>query len=167
MQLSGRTVLVTGGASGLGAATVDMLVAAGGRAVVIDLNDEGGRAKEASHRGAVRFVKGDVAVEAEVQRAIDVAISDLGGMHGLVNVAGIPAAERVLPKDGVQPLAHFERVIPRAGPLVPDPNPPLSPAAFAHATAPPESGGFGSGTVAAADTLAAPDPVAAATTSAR
>src|SRR5689334_870534 len=111
MQLSGRTVLITGGASGLGGATVDMVVAAGGRVVVLDLNEEGGRAKEAAHRTAVRFVKGDVAVEADVQRAIEAGLTDLGGIHGLVNVAGIPAAERVLPKDGVQPLPHFERVI--------------------------------------------------------
>ena len=111
MQLSGRTVLITGGASGLGGATVDMVVSQGGRVVVLDLNDEGGRAKEAEHRGAVRFVNGDVTDETDVQRAVDVAVADLGGIYGVVNVAGIPAAERVLPKDGVQPLPHFERVI--------------------------------------------------------
>jgi len=111
MQLSGRTILVTGGASGLGGATVDMIVAQGGRAVVLDLNDENGRAKESAHGSAVRFVKGDVTVEAEVQRAIDVAVTKLGGLEGLVNAAGIPAAERVLPREGVQPLANFERVI--------------------------------------------------------
>ena len=111
MQLSGRTILITGGASGLGGATVDMVAAQGARAVVIDVNDDAGRAKESAHGGAVRFVKGDVTVEAEVQRAVDLAVRDLGGVHGLVNAAGIPAAERVLPKDGVQPLPHFERVI--------------------------------------------------------
>jgi NAD(P)-dependent dehydrogenase (short-subunit alcohol dehydrogenase family) len=111
MQLSGRTILITGGASGLGGATVDMVVAEGGRVVAIDLNEEGGRARESSHRGAVRFVKGDVTSEADVQRAIDLGIAELGGIHGVVNAAGIPAAERVLPKDGVQPLPHFERVI--------------------------------------------------------
>ena len=111
MQLSGRTILITGGASGLGGATVDMVVAQGARAVVIDLNDDAGSAKEAAHGGAVRFVKGDVTLEADVQRAVALAVGELGGIHGLVNAAGIPAAERVLPKDGVQPLQHFERVI--------------------------------------------------------
>jgi NAD(P)-dependent dehydrogenase (short-subunit alcohol dehydrogenase family) len=111
MQLSGRTILITGGGSGLGSATVDMVVAHGARAVVIDLNEEAGRAKETFHRGAVRFVKGDVTAEADVQRAIEVALAELGGVHGLVNVAGIPAAERVLPREGIQPLPHFERVI--------------------------------------------------------
>ena len=111
MQLSGRTILITGGASGLGGATFDMVVAQGARAVVIDLNDDAGGAKEATHGGAVRFVKGDVTLEADVQRAVALAVGELGGIHGLVNAAGIPAAERVLPKDGVQPLQHFERVI--------------------------------------------------------
>jgi NAD(P)-dependent dehydrogenase (short-subunit alcohol dehydrogenase family) len=111
MQLSGRTILITGGASGLGGATVDMVVAQGARAVVIDLNDDAGGAKEAAHGGAVRFVKGDVTLEADVQRAVGLAVGELGGIHGLVNAAGVPAAERVLPKDGVQPLQHFERVI--------------------------------------------------------
>ena len=75
MQLSGRTILITGGASGLGGATVDMVVAQGARAVVIDLNDEAGGAKEAAHGGAVRFVKGDVTVEADVQRAVALAVA--------------------------------------------------------------------------------------------
>ena len=111
MELSGRTVLVTGGASGLGGATVDMVVGAGGRAVVIDLNEPAGRAREAAHGGRVRFVRGDVTAEADMQRAIETAVSELGGLHGLVSAAGVPAAERVLPRDGVQPLSHFERVI--------------------------------------------------------
>src|SRR5687768_13382618 len=110
MQLSGKTVLVTGGASGLGAAAVDMVVAGGGRAIVIDVNEEAGRAKEASRRDAVRFVPGDVAAEADVQRAVGLA-GEIGELHGVVNAAGVPAAERVLPKEGIQPLPHFERVI--------------------------------------------------------
>ena len=46
-----------------------------------------------------------------MQRAVDVGVTRLGGIHALVNAAGIPAAERVLPKEGIQPLSHFERVI--------------------------------------------------------
>ena len=111
MQLSGRTVLVTGGASGLGGAVVEMVAGAGGRSVVIDLNEDAGRALEARHGNAVQFVRGDVTVEADMQRAVDLGVTRLGGIHGLVNSAGIPAAERVLPKEGIQPLSHFERVI--------------------------------------------------------
>jgi 3-hydroxyacyl-CoA dehydrogenase / 3-hydroxy-2-methylbutyryl-CoA dehydrogenase len=83
MQLSGRTVLVTGGASGLGGATVDAVIAAGGRAVVLDLNDAAGGAKERAHNGSALFVNGDVTREEDVQRAIDVAVNEWGGLHGL------------------------------------------------------------------------------------
>src|SRR5688572_31280527 len=111
MRLDGKAVLVTGGASGLGGATVDMVVAAGGRAVIIDLNDSAGRARQSTHGAHAVFVHGDITIEADLQRAVDVATNQLGGLHGLVNAAGIGVAERVLPKEGVQPLAHFARTI--------------------------------------------------------
>ena len=65
MILQGRTILVTGGASGLGGATVDMIVAAGGRAVVVDLKDEAGRAKASQHGSSTRFIKADVTSEGD------------------------------------------------------------------------------------------------------
>ena len=113
MLLAGKTVLVTGGASGLGGATVDMIVAAGGRAVIVDLKEAEGAAKAAQHGGAVRFVRADVTSEKDMRRAIADTVTSYGaaGLHGLICAAGIAVAERVLPKEGVQPLAHFERVI--------------------------------------------------------
>ena len=111
MQFSGRTVLVTGGASGLGGATVDLVVTSGGRAVIADVNEEMGKAMAAKHGQAVRFVRADVANDSQMQAAVDVAVKDLGGVHGLVCAAGIAVAERVLPKDGVLPLERFTRVI--------------------------------------------------------
>jgi NAD(P)-dependent dehydrogenase (short-subunit alcohol dehydrogenase family) len=111
MDLNGRTVLVTGGASGLGGATVDMVIAAGGRAVILDLNSEGGAKMEARHVGAARYMAGDVTQAADVQRAIDLARTAFGGLHGLVNAAGVAVAERVLPREGPQPLEHFLRVV--------------------------------------------------------
>ena len=111
MQLDGRTILITGGASGLGGATVDMVVAAGGRAVIADINEKAGTAKAATHGERIRYVKADVTSEIDMQRAVDTAVDELGGLHGLVCAAGIAVAERVLPKDGVQPLAHFTRTI--------------------------------------------------------
>ncbi len=111
MELDGKTVLVTGGASGLGGATVDMVVGAGGRAVIADVNEAAGRAKAAQHGARVRYVRADVTNESEMQQAVDVAVRELGGLHGLVSAAGIAVAERVLPRDGVQPLPHFVRTI--------------------------------------------------------
>jgi NAD(P)-dependent dehydrogenase (short-subunit alcohol dehydrogenase family) len=111
MRLEGRTVLVTGGASGLGGATTDMVVASGGRAVIIDINEQTGQAKAAQHPDVVRFVRTDVTSDVEVQRAIDAALQAFGRLDGVVNAAGIAIAERVLPKEGPQPLAHFARTI--------------------------------------------------------
>jgi NAD(P)-dependent dehydrogenase (short-subunit alcohol dehydrogenase family) len=111
MQLEGRNILVTGGASGLGGATVDMIVAAGGRAVVVDINEQAGAQKAAAHGERVRYVRADVTSDADVQNAVQTAVRDFGRLDGVVNAAGIPAAERVLGREGVQPLAHFTRVI--------------------------------------------------------
>jgi len=111
MRLDGRTVLVSGGASGLGGATTDMVIAAGGRAVIIDINEQTGARKVEQHGDAVRFVPTDVTSDAEVQRAVDTAVATFGRLDGVVNAAGIAVAERVLPREGPQPLEHFARTI--------------------------------------------------------
>jgi NAD(P)-dependent dehydrogenase (short-subunit alcohol dehydrogenase family) len=111
MRLEDRAVIVTGGASGLGGATVDMIAAAGGRAVIVDINELTGAARAAQHGRNAIFVKTDVASDTEMQRAIDAGVRAFGTIHGLVCAAGVAVAERVLPKEGVQPLAHFTRTI--------------------------------------------------------
>ena len=111
MRLDGRTVIVTGGASGLGGATVDMIVAAGGRAVIVDINEQAGAAKAAQHGKSAHFVRTDVTIDTEMQRAVDAGVKTFAVIDGLVCAAGIAVAERVLPKEGVQPLAHFTRTI--------------------------------------------------------
>jgi NAD(P)-dependent dehydrogenase (short-subunit alcohol dehydrogenase family) len=111
MQLEGRTIIVTGGASGLGGATVEMIVAARGQAVIVDVNGQAGEAMAARLGANVRFVRTDVTSDTEMQRAVDVAVSSFGDIHGLVCAAGIAAAERVLPKEGVLPLERFTRII--------------------------------------------------------
>jgi NAD(P)-dependent dehydrogenase (short-subunit alcohol dehydrogenase family) len=111
MQLDGRTVLVTGGASGLGAATVDMIVASGGTAVVLDVNTAADDARTAGRHGRIHVVGADVTDERDVQRAIDEALATHGAVHGLVNAAGVPSVGRVLSKEGPLPLAHFTRAV--------------------------------------------------------
>jgi NAD(P)-dependent dehydrogenase (short-subunit alcohol dehydrogenase family) len=111
MQLDGRTVIVTGGASGLGGATVEMVVASGGRAVIVDVNEEAGSAAAARLGSSVRFVKADVTSDPDMQGAVDVARKEFGAVHGLVCAAGIGTAERVVSKEGVLPLERFTRVI--------------------------------------------------------
>jgi NAD(P)-dependent dehydrogenase (short-subunit alcohol dehydrogenase family) len=111
MRLDGKTVLVTGGASGLGGAAVEAIVHAGGNAVILDVNDATGSAHASKLGARVRFVKTDVTSDADVQRAVDTAVQTFGGVHGAVNAAGIGVAERVLGKEGPQPLANFAKVV--------------------------------------------------------
>jgi NAD(P)-dependent dehydrogenase (short-subunit alcohol dehydrogenase family) len=111
MQLAGRTVLVSGGASGLGAATAEMIVAAGGRVVIADIGESTGRAQAQRLGSAAEFVSTDVTKSEDVQRSVDAAVQRFGALHGAVCAAGIGTAERVLGKEGVQPLEHFTRVI--------------------------------------------------------
>ena len=111
MRLDGRTVIVTGGASGLGAATLEMVVAAGGNAVIADVNAETGASTAARHPGRALFVKTDVTAASDMERAVDSAVRTFGAVHGLVCAAGVGNAERVLPREGPQPLDHFARVI--------------------------------------------------------
>jgi NAD(P)-dependent dehydrogenase (short-subunit alcohol dehydrogenase family) len=111
MQIDGRTILVSGGASGLGGATAEMIVEAGGRAAIVDLNERTGRELAARLGPSAAFFRADVTSAEQVQRAVDAVRDQFGPLHGAVCTAGIAVAERVLPKDGVQPLDHFTRVI--------------------------------------------------------
>jgi NAD(P)-dependent dehydrogenase (short-subunit alcohol dehydrogenase family) len=111
VQLTGHTVIVSGGASGLGGATADMIVAAGGCAVITDINERAGSERAARLGDRARFVRADVTSDAEMQDAVRFAEQTFGGVHGVVCAAGIAVAERVLPKEGVQPLEHFARTI--------------------------------------------------------
>jgi NAD(P)-dependent dehydrogenase (short-subunit alcohol dehydrogenase family) len=111
MQFEGHTVLVSGGASGLGGATAEMIVGAGGRVVIADISESTGLAHARRLGNAAEFVRADVTKGEDVQRAVDSAVERFGGIHGVVCAAGIGTAERVLGKEGVQPLDHFTRVI--------------------------------------------------------
>jgi len=111
VRLQNQTVLVTGGASGLGGATAEMIVAAGGRVIIADVNDAAGRTAAARLGASARFLRTDVTSEADVQQAIATAIKEFGAFTGLVNAAGIGPAARVVGRDGPMPLEQFARVI--------------------------------------------------------
>ncbi len=101
---------VTGGASGLGEATVRMLADARAGVVIADVNDAAGLRLATELGQRVRFASVDVADEASVQKGLSVA-SELGTLRGVVNAAGIVIAEKVLGKQGTHPLDAFMRVI--------------------------------------------------------
>jgi len=111
MKIQDKTFLITGGASGLGAATARMIVGNGGRVVLADLNIEAGAAHVADLGEASRFIQTDVTEEASAQRAVRKALDDFGGLHGLVCCAGIAPGEKVLGKDGPHVLASFSRAV--------------------------------------------------------
>ena len=88
-----------------------MIVAAGGRVIIADVNDAAGRAAAARLGASGRFVKTDVTSDEDVQNAIATGVKEFGGLNGVVNAAGIGPAARVVGRDGPMPLDQFARVI--------------------------------------------------------
>ena len=109
MQIKDSVYVVTGGASGLGAATATIAAAYGAKVVIADLNAEMGEALAKQLGGT--FVKCDVTSEADGQLVIDTAVKTYGAIHVLVNCAGIGTAEKITHKNGPHNLAAFTRVI--------------------------------------------------------
>ena len=115
MNVQQATALVTGGASGLGEATVRMLNQQGANVVIVDLNEDRGNALAEELGDTVRFQKTDVTNEADVRAAIDLAVSTFGGLHINVNCAGIAEARKTVGKVngvyGAHSLAAFQKTI--------------------------------------------------------
>jgi NAD(P)-dependent dehydrogenase (short-subunit alcohol dehydrogenase family) len=109
MEIRGNTFLVTGGASGLGAACVSRLSAAGANVLALDLNPTDARANVAAK--SVRLLRADVTSEADAKRAVDEAVQSFGKLDGLVQCAGILGAARIVGREGPHELALFERVV--------------------------------------------------------
>lgn len=108
MDIQGNVFIITGGASGLGAGTAQMLAGAGGKVVIADLNEAAGTALASKLGG--QFVKCDVASKSDGQAAVDAALK-LGRLSGLVNCAGIAVASKTVGKNGPHPLDAFEKTI--------------------------------------------------------
>lgn len=107
MEAKDKVALVTGGASGLGAAAVRALVAAGAKVVIADRNQEAGEALAKELGSAARFVSCDVTSEEQVLAAIAVAKTGLGGLHVALGCAGIGTSGRLVSKGGPLPLDLF------------------------------------------------------------
>ena len=111
MQIAGQSFFVSGGGSGLGAACVRMLVQNGARVLIADLNPATGQRLADELGEKARFVRTDVADEASVRQAVNVAVQAFGGLHGSIQCAGIAVAEKMLGKAGPNPLESFVKVI--------------------------------------------------------
>ena len=111
MELANKGVLVSGGASGLGAACVRLLSQCGAKVVIADMNSETGNALAKELGDSTLFVQTNVVEEGSVQAAVQAAVNSFGGLHVVINCAGIGAAERVVGKNGPASLATFTKVI--------------------------------------------------------
>src|SRR2546423_14067557 len=111
MQIAQHTFLVTGGASGLGAASVRQLAASGANVVVADRSLETGENLAKELGAKIAFVPTDVTNEESARAAIEAAISRFGAIRGLVNCAGILGAARIVGREGPHDLALFQKVI--------------------------------------------------------
>lgn len=111
MQIANKNFIVSGAASGLGAATAQMLIEAGAQVMLVDLNAEAVAAKAQALGTKARFAVADISQEAAAKAAVDAAVAAFGSLHGLINCAGIVGAEKVLGKNGPHGLDSFSRVI--------------------------------------------------------
>ncbi|SHN38146.1 NAD(P)-dependent dehydrogenase, short-chain alcohol dehydrogenase family [Duganella sacchari] len=108
MQIKDHVFIVTGGASGLGAATARMIVAQGGKVVLADVQAEAGQALAAELKGV--FVKCDVTTEADGKAVVDAALAQ-GTLRGIINCAGVAPAAKTVGKEGPHALDLFQRVV--------------------------------------------------------
>lgn len=109
MDIANQVFLVSGGASGLGAASAEMLVAAGAKVMLVDLNAEAVAAK--AQQLGCQSVVADISQEAAAEAAVQATVKVFGKLNGLVNCAGIVRGEKILGKNGPHALASFSQVI--------------------------------------------------------
>ena len=111
MQLDNNTFMITGGASGLGAAAARVLADAGARVALIDLNQDALQQRVGELGDCARAYVADIADEQQAAEAVAAAQRDFGALHGLVNCAGIAPGEKILGRNGPHALASFDRAL--------------------------------------------------------
>ncbi len=111
MKFENSVFFVSGGASGLGAATAKQLISRGGKVIIADLNEVGGHALASELGDNCRFAKVNVTEESDVQAAIDLAVREFGGLHGAINCAGVGIPSKVLGREGPLKLENFNKII--------------------------------------------------------
>ncbi|MDE0790198.1 MAG: SDR family NAD(P)-dependent oxidoreductase [Woeseiaceae bacterium] len=111
MNIASAKAVITGGASGLGFATAERIIAEGGQVVLMDVNEEQGEIRAAELGDRALFVHTDVSDEDNVKTSIQSANEFMGGITLAVNCAGIATASRTLGRDGPWPSDNFNRVI--------------------------------------------------------
>jgi NAD(P)-dependent dehydrogenase (short-subunit alcohol dehydrogenase family) len=111
MRMQDVRAIVTGGASGLGRAVAEDVIAGGGRVTLLDVNEDAGQAAAKALGPQAQFVKADVTSEAAVDAAVQSALQSMGGLNLAVNCAGVGWPRRMVGKDGAMPGEFFRKVI--------------------------------------------------------
>ncbi|ENX07930.1 3-hydroxyacyl-CoA dehydrogenase [Acinetobacter variabilis] len=111
MKIQGKVIVVTGGASGLGAATATHLVEQGVKVILVDMNQEQGNALQQQLGEQAEFVQLDVTDEQAVEAFFNHVENKYGQLNGLVNCAGIAPSAKVLGRNGIHELAMFQKVL--------------------------------------------------------
>lgn len=111
MRVAEHTFVITGGASGLGAATAEHLVAQGAAVVLLDINQSAVEAAAQRLGNKALGLACDICDAEQVQQALDAAVQQFGALHGLINCAGIVGAQRILGRKGPHDLDDFARVL--------------------------------------------------------
>jgi NAD(P)-dependent dehydrogenase (short-subunit alcohol dehydrogenase family) len=111
LRVENSTFFVTGGGSGLGAATARLLAENGAQVVLADVDAESGEQMASQIGNRAKFIRTDVTDEASVQDALDSVVETFGSLSGVVNCAGIGPAARVVGKKGVHDLGLFTKTV--------------------------------------------------------
>lgn len=111
MRIAEHTFVITGGASGLGAATAQHLLSQGAAVVVLDINQDAVAAQAQRLGPRALGLACDICDSEQVQRALDTATEQFGALHGLINCAGIVGAQRILGRKGPHALEDFSHVL--------------------------------------------------------
>jgi NAD(P)-dependent dehydrogenase (short-subunit alcohol dehydrogenase family) len=111
MLIQDTRAIITGGASGLGQAVAENIVATGGRVALLDVNAAAGNALVAALGGRATFIETDVTSEAAVNASVAAAAEAMGGINVAVNCAGVGWPKRMVGKDGPMPGDFFRKVI--------------------------------------------------------
>ena len=111
MEISNKVSLVTGGASGLGLATAELLIESGSKVMLLDLNEDNAKAAAEKLGSNASYVIANVTDDPYIQSAIDKTIEKFGALDVVVNCAGIGSASKTVGRDGAHPLDYFKLVV--------------------------------------------------------
>ena len=111
MQIENKVFIVTGGASGLGAATAEMLVKAGAKVMLVDMNADAVAAQARTLGALASSVVADISQSDAAHAAVEATVAEFGAVNGLINCAGIVRGEKILGKNGPHGLDSFSQVI--------------------------------------------------------